>query len=266
MSESLLGKVSLVTGSTTGIGRGIAHGLARKGSSVILTVLIDESEAEGLLAEFQDNVNYSGKFHFIPSDFLEIEKVEQLSQDVLAKYPDGVDILVNNAGVPGRGLIENLSTKVWNDTLSVNLTAPFILTRAFFPMMKKRGWGRIINMASQMGQVGEVGKLAYCSTKSALIGFSRVVALEGAKSGVTCNAICPGFVDAPMCHSIIEKEATQRGLLFEDFKDEFPVDRCPIGRLTAISEIAELVTFLCSDAAASMTGSPIAIDGAYAAR
>ncbi|KAH9487910.1 hypothetical protein Btru_067434 [Bulinus truncatus] len=197
MAEHLLGKVCLVTGSTTGIGRGIAHGLASKGSSVILTGLIDETEIGGLLAEFQENASYKGKFHFIPSDFLEIEKVQKFCQDVLNEYPDGIDILVNNAGLPGRGLIENLSTQVWQDTISINLNAPFVLTRAFFPLMKKKGWGRIINMSSQMGQVGEVGKLAYCSTKSALIGFSRVVALEGAPFGITCNAICPGFVDAP---------------------------------------------------------------------
>ncbi|KAK6962786.1 3-oxoacyl-[acyl-carrier-protein] reductase FabG [Biomphalaria glabrata] len=266
MSESPSGKVALVTGSTSGIGLGIAHCLASKGCSVILTGLIDETLVPKLLAEFKGNTAYKGKFQFIASDFLEVEKVEKFSQDVLALYPDGVDILVNNAGVPGRGLIENLTTKVWQDTLAVNLTAPFVLTRTFFPLMKKRGWGRIINMSSQMGQLGELGKLAYCSSKSALIGFSRVVALEGAQHGVTCNAVCPGFVDAPMCHSFITQVATQQGLSLEDIKNDFLKDGTPIGRLIPISEVAGLVTFLCSDVASSITGSPIAIDGGYAAR
>uniref|UniRef100_A0A2C9LTQ0 3-oxoacyl-[acyl-carrier-protein] reductase n=1 Tax=Biomphalaria glabrata TaxID=6526 RepID=A0A2C9LTQ0_BIOGL len=265
MSVNLLGKLALVTGSTTGIGLGIAHSLASKGCSVILTGIIDQTLVSGLLSEFTRD-DYKGRVHFFPSDFLEIENVETFCQDVLALYPDGIDILVNNAGVPGRGLIENVTTKLWQDTISVNLNAPFVLTRAFFPLMKKRGWGRIINMSSQMGQVGEVGKLAYCTTKSALIGFSRVVALEGAQFGVTCNAICPGFVDAPMCHSIIEKQAMEKGITFEESKVDFLKERCPNRRLIPVSDITELISFLCSDAGSSMTGSPILVDGAYTAR
>uniref|UniRef100_A0A2C9L3I6 3-oxoacyl-[acyl-carrier-protein] reductase n=1 Tax=Biomphalaria glabrata TaxID=6526 RepID=A0A2C9L3I6_BIOGL len=137
MSDSLSGKVALVTGSTTGIGRGVAHCLASKGCAVILTGLIDETLVPKLLEEFTGS--YKGKFQFLPSDFLEAEKVESFCQDVLALYPDGVDILVNNAGVLGNGLVDDLTTKVWQETLAVNLTATFILTRAFFPLMKKRG-------------------------------------------------------------------------------------------------------------------------------
>ncbi|CAL1528603.1 unnamed protein product [Lymnaea stagnalis] len=261
---SLKGRLALVTGSTTGIGRGIAHGLAKRGCSVILTGLIKEEEIPGLLSEFQSK--YEGEFQFIPSDFLLGETTESFCKQVIAEYPGGVDILVNNAGLPGRGPIESLPFKVWNDTLAVNLTAPFLLTQTFFPLMKNKGWGRVINMASQMGLIGGDGKLAYCTTKAGLIGFSRVVALEGAQFGVTCNAICPGFVDAPMCHSMVEKEAALKGISFEQSKLEFAEQRTPMARLVTIDDLAELAVFLCSEAASCISGSPIPIDSANMAR
>ncbi|XP_059142047.1 D-beta-hydroxybutyrate dehydrogenase-like [Physella acuta] len=264
MAETLKGKVALVTGSTTGIGKGIAHCLASKGCSVVLTGLIEESKIEDFLQEFTSK--YNGEFKFIPGDFLETTKTEQFAKDVLDAYPDGVDILVNNAGLPGRGLLESFPTEVWLDTLAVNLTAPFILTRAFFPSMKKKGWGRVINMASQMGLIADPGKSAYCASKAGLIGFSRVVAIEGARFGVTCNAVCPGYVDAPMGLSQVEKLASETGMTVEESKAEFADKRTPMGRLIPISEVAELIAFLCSDSASSISGTPIPIDAANMAR
>uniref|UniRef100_A0A0B6ZQV8 3-oxoacyl-[acyl-carrier-protein] reductase n=2 Tax=Arion vulgaris TaxID=1028688 RepID=A0A0B6ZQV8_9EUPU len=261
---ALSGKVAVVTGSTSGIGRGIAQSLASKGCSIVLTGIATDQEVKDLLDEFRSQ--YSGTFHFIPGNLLETGSTEKFSQDVLTIYSNGIDILINNAGLPGRGPIETLSNEVWQQTLAVNLTAPFILTRAFFPLMKKKGWGRIVNMSSQMGLIADPEKSAYCASKAGLIGFSRVIALEGAQYGITCNAVCPGYADAPLGHSLIAKDAAQRGITFEQSKAEFAQQRIPTGHLVKISEIAELVAFLCLDSAASISGTPIPIDGANMAR
>jgi len=216
MSIDLKGKTALVTGSTTGIGKGIAHGLAKAGSSVVLTGLGTEKEIEDLLKEFRSQ--YKANFHFIPGDFTVTEKTEKFASDLLSLYPDGVDILVNNAGLLGEAFIEDLSTKMWLDTVAVNLTAPFILTRAVFPSMKRKRWGRIINIASQMGLIADPGNLVYCSTKAGLLGFARVAAIEGARFGITCNSVCPGYTDAPMSLSIVKREAAEKGITYDEAK------------------------------------------------
>ncbi|BFZ00206.1 hypothetical protein BsWGS_03245 [Bradybaena similaris] len=264
MAESLKGKVALVTGSSSGIGKGIAQVLASRGCSVVLTGLATDDGIQELLQEFKSQ--YKAAFHFVHGNLLETESTERLCTQVQAIYPDGIDILINNAGVPGRGLLESVSTDVWLQTLAVNLTAPFVLTRAFFPAMKRKGWGRIVNMSSQMGLIADPGKSAYCASKAGLIGFSRAVAIEGARYGITCNAVCPGYADAPMGLSLVAKDAEQRNISFEESKAIFASERIPTGRLVQISEIAELVAFLCSEAASSISGTPIPIDGANMAR
>ncbi|GFR96369.1 D-beta-hydroxybutyrate dehydrogenase [Elysia marginata] len=213
MESQLTGKIALVTGSTSGIGLCL---LASRGCSVVLTGLVSLEKGQEQVEEFTRK--YTGKFHFLEGDFSRSEEVEKLGQDVLSIYSDGIDILVNCAGIPGRSPIEQMTTEHWQMTMAINLTAPFLLTRSFFPSMKKKGWGRIINISSTMGLVAGYGKAAYCSTKSGLLGLTRVTALEGAPHGVTCNAICPSFTDAPMCYSIIEKDAKEQGISFEERK------------------------------------------------
>uniref|UniRef100_A0A0B6ZAR2 3-oxoacyl-[acyl-carrier-protein] reductase n=1 Tax=Arion vulgaris TaxID=1028688 RepID=A0A0B6ZAR2_9EUPU len=264
MTEGTKGKVALVTGSTTGIGRGIAHGLAKAGCSVVLTGLGTDKEIAELLTEFQSQ--YKGSFHFVPGDFIVTEKTEKFANDVLAIYPEGIDILVNNAGLLGEAPIEDLTTKMWLDTVAVNLTAPFILTRAFFPLMKKKHWGRIINIASQMGLIADPHNIVYCSTKAGLLGFSRVAAIEGAKFGITCNAVCPGYTDAPMSLSIVKREAAEKGITYEEAKAEFMNQRSPMGRFIPLQEVVDLVVYLSSNSASCISGSPIPIDAANMAR
>jgi len=254
----LTGKVSLVTGASTGIGLVIAHNLAARGSHCVLTGLCTQTEASDLVAEFKSK--YSGNFHFLHADLADTEQTEKLARDVIDIYPRGLDILINNAGIPLRGPIETLDVAEWQRSLTINLTAPFILIKAFLPHMKSNGWGRIIVMSSQMGLIGEVEKSNYCTVKAGLLGMCRAVALEAAEFGVTINPVCPGFVDAPMCHSQITKEAAIKGVSYEQAKADFATSRHPMKKLIPIQEVADLILFLCSDGASCMTGHPIPID------
>ncbi|GFO11753.1 3-hydroxybutyrate dehydrogenase [Plakobranchus ocellatus] len=282
MENQLSGKVALVTGSTSGIGKGIATLLASRGCSVVITGMVTQAEGEAQVQEFSQK--YPGKFHFVGADFLKTEEVEKLGQDVLGLYPDGIHILVNCAAIPGRSPIESMTTEHWQQTLnvnltapfilirtflpamtlraipgrspiesmttehwqqtlSVNLTAPFILIRTFLPAMKLRGWGRIVNICSTLSLIGAINKAAYCASKAGLLGLTRTTALEGAAHGVACNAICPSYTDAPMSLSIIEKEAQKDGIPLEEEKVQFAKRNLPVGRLIRVEEIAELVQF-----------------------
>ncbi|RUS85254.1 hypothetical protein EGW08_006955 [Elysia chlorotica] len=261
MEFQLAGKSALVTGSTSGIGMSIAHLLASRGCSVVITGVTTLEDGQKQVELFSRK--YTGQFHFVEGDFSKTEEVEKLGQNVLALYKDGIDILVNSAGVPGRSPIEEMTTEHWQLTMAINLTAPFLLTRTFLPAMKKKGWGRIINMSSAMALVAGYGKVAYCSSKAGLLGLTRVTALEGAPYGVTCNAICASFTDAPMCHSIIAKEAKELGVSFEERKETFAKENLPVGHLIPKVELAEIVGFLCSSNTSCLTGQPITIDGGF---
>lgn len=255
--ESMKGKVSLVTGATAGIGLGIAHTLASKGSSVVLHGICSEGEAELLIAEFTSK--YIGSFHFVPGDFGETGKTEQFAKDVLAIYPNGIDILISNAGISYRGPIETLLVSDWQKSFNINVTAAFILIKSFIPAMKQKGWGRIILMSSQLGLIGEVEKSNYCACKAALLGIAKAVALESAEYGVTCNPICPSYVDAPMFHGQIKKISEAQGISYEEAKAQ-TASRHPMNKLIPIQEVADLIGYLCSDSASCISGSPIPID------
>jgi len=256
--QSLSGKTGLVTGASTGIGLGISHTLASKGCSLVLTGLCGPDDAEVLLGAFRSK--YTGSFNFVYGDLRSTEETEKLARDVLEVYPKGIDILINNAGIPLRGPIETLSVSAWQDSLTVNLTAPFIFIKAFLPFMKANRYGRIVIMSSQMGIIAEKNKSNYCTVKAGLLGMCRAVALEGAEFGITCNPICPGFVDAPMCWSQVTKEAERKGVSFEQAKEEFALTRHPMKKLIPIQEVADLVTFLCGEGASCISGSPLSID------
>ncbi|XP_061194263.1 D-beta-hydroxybutyrate dehydrogenase-like [Saccostrea echinata] len=255
------GKVALVTGSTSGIGLGIARTLAKKGCTVILTGLADQTTIDDLVNEFKILCNERASF--LPCDMRSRDSVHQMYQEISKLYPDGVDILVNNAGINHVRPIEEFPDEKWDEMISIMLSSPFDLIKYFISGMKRKRWGRIINISSMMGLISQPGKAVYSAAKSGLIGLSRGVALEGAPFGVTCNAICPGYVYTavtdPQVRAFQEKEGIST---FEEAKDKF-FSRAPTGKAVEVEQICDLVAFLCTSGANSMTGSPIVIDGGF---
>ncbi|XP_063426003.1 D-beta-hydroxybutyrate dehydrogenase-like [Mytilus trossulus] len=252
------GKVAVVTGSTTGIGLGIARHLANLGCNVILTGLGGATLIDGLVEEFTRK--YAGKTYFVACDLTKEDEINTFCSNICSIFPEGIDILVNNAGIQFTASIENYPLDTWNNMMAVGLTAPFLLIQEFLPKMKKKGWGRIVNMASMMGIISGPELAAYSACKSALIGLTKGVALEAARHGVTCNVVCPGYSDAPIFYHKIEKHAAANSLSFDCAKGELFSTLNPHKKPITVQEIAELVSFLCTSGADSMTCSPILMD------
>ncbi|XP_067668753.1 D-beta-hydroxybutyrate dehydrogenase-like isoform X2 [Haliotis asinina] len=255
------GKVALVTGSTSGFGLGIANQLAAKGCSIILTGLGSQELIDSIVNDFKSK--YTSRVDFVPVDLRTTESVQGFCDKVTSLYPNGVDILVNNAGTIYNAPVEELPLDKWNDVMTVSVTSPFLLIKHFLPGMKRKGWGRIINMSSQMGVISLAGRSAYCASRSGLIGLSRCVALEAAPYGITCNAICPGFANAPMSHGLIRDYANKNNLTFDEAMQVFVEKNNPTKKPVEINEICGLVEFLCSSSACNMTGAPILVDAGF---
>lgn len=258
-------RVALVTGSTSGIGLGVADHLAAKGCNIILTGLGDQDVIDNIVAEFKrkyENI----KIDYVPCDLLKPEEIIEFCKTVKNLYPDGVDILVNNAGIQYTALIEDYPKDKWDMMIGVTLTAPYMLIKEFVPDMKRKGWGRIINMSSQMGIISAVEKAPYSAAKAGLIGLTKGVALETAAHGVTCNAICPGFTDAPMFQNQINTYAKKHNMSYDQARTEIFTTAQPNKKPVTIDEISELAVFLCSSGADSITGSSLVIDGGFTAR
>nr|MBA3777567.1 3-hydroxybutyrate dehydrogenase [Betaproteobacteria bacterium] len=202
----LKGKAAIVTGSTSGIGLGIARALAGQGASVLLNGFGDTGEIEklrsGLAGEFKVKVAFSGA---------DMSKPEQVAAMVAqcAKELGGVDVLVNNAGIQHTATIEDFPPEKWEQVIAINLSSNFYAIRAALPQMKKRNWGRIINIASAHGLVASANKVAYVAAKHGVVGLTKVVALETARTGITCNAICPGWVLTPLVQKQIDDWAAR---------------------------------------------------------
>ncbi|XP_060080373.1 D-beta-hydroxybutyrate dehydrogenase-like [Ylistrum balloti] len=257
---SMQGKVAVVTGSTSGIGYGIATALASRGCSLIITGLADQATIDQVITTLKSD--YKVEATFVPGDLRSVTSIENFCKQVLELYPTGVDILINNAGVQHLDLVEDYPTEKWDMMVAVSLSAPFHLMKAFLPGMKTKGWGRIVNMSSQMGMISGPGKAPYSAVKAGLIGLAKGVALEGAAHGITCNCICPGFADAPIFNRTAEKMAKEQNITTEEaLRRGFAKN--PTGKPVTISEIAELAMFMCSDAGASMTGSAVLMDAGF---
>lgn len=257
-------RVAFVTGSTSGIGLGIAHRLATSGCDVIFTGIAEKEVIAGILQDFAKK--YTGKFHFVDGDLRKDEEIAKLCDRIIQIYPEGIDILVNNAGFQHISPIDEYPIDVWHDMVAVHLTAAFLMIRYFLPYMKKKGWGRIVNTSSQMGLISTPGKAPYSAVKAALIGLTKGTALESAECGVTCNAICPGFVETDLLKHQIVKWAKEEGKTFDEKREEFFATSHPTKKPVTVEQVAGLVGYLCSDEAASTTGSALSIDGGYTAR
>ncbi len=260
---SLKGKVALVTGSTSGIGLGIAHALAAQGADIMMNGFGDAAAIERLrqetAARFGVRVAYSGADISKPA---EIEAMVAATQQQLG----ALDILVNNAGIQFVAPIEAFPPEQWDRVIAINLSGVFHATRAAIPGMKQRGWGRIINIASAHGLVASAQKVAYVAAKHGVVGMTKVAAVELAGSGITANAICPGWVLTPLVEKQLQDRAQREGMTVEAVRHDFLAEKQPLVEFTTPEQIGALAAFLCSDAAATITGAPLSIDGGWVAQ
>ena len=259
----LKGKSAIVTGSTSGIGLGIARALAAQGCNVMLNGFGDASQVEtlraGLAAEHKITALYSSADMSKP---LEVAAMV----DQAARRFGSVDVLVNNAGIQHVAPVEQFPVEKWDQILAINLSSAFHAIRSALPVMKTRKWGRIINIASAHGLVASPFKSAYVAAKHGLVGLTKTVALETAGTGITCNAICPGFVLTPLVEKQIEDHVRTRGIAREEAINNVILERQPSKAFVKIDEIAALAVFLAGDLAASITGAAYSIDGGWTAQ
>jgi 3-hydroxybutyrate dehydrogenase len=257
---SLEGKVALVTGSTSGIGLGVARALAGAGSDIMLNGFGDRQEIEtlreGLAREFSVTVEYDGADLTVPAQVTAIVAETQRTLGSL-------DILVNNAGVQFVAPIEEFPDEKWDHIIALNLSAVFHAMKAAIPGMKANQWGRIINIASAHGLVASPYKVAYVAAKHAVVGATKVAALELANDGITVNAICPGWALTPLVEQQLRDRAKEAGTDVAIETDKLLREKQPMLKFTSPESIGAMAVFLCSDAAETITGAPISIDGGW---
>jgi 3-hydroxybutyrate dehydrogenase len=259
----LKGKTALVTGSTSGIGLAIARALAQEGANIVLNGFGDKAAIEnirsGIEKDFGVKARYSAADMTKPAEIADMVRSAEKELGTL-------DVLVNNAGIQHVANIEDFPIEKWDAIIAINLSSSFHTIRAAVPGMKKRGWGRIINIASAHGLVASTQKVAYVAAKHGLVGLTKVVAMETANAGVTCNAICPGWVLTPLVQQQIDARAKASGKSVHDEEIALLSEKQPMHQFTKPESIGALTVFLCSDSAATITGSAYSIDGGWVAQ
>lgn len=256
-------KVAIVTGSTSGIGLGIARELARLGADLVLNGFGDASEIEAIRKGIEHD--HSVRAVYDGADMSKPDAVRGLIAATVEKF-DRLDILVNNAGIQFTAPVDELPTAKWDAILGINLSAAFHAIAIAVPQMKKQRWGRIVNIASTHGLVASTHKAAYVAAKHGLVGLTKVVGLETAGSGVTCNAVCPGWVRTPLVEKQISDMAAQRGISQKQAAEELLSEKQPSLDFVSPEQLGGTVTFLCSPAADQITGTAISVDGGWTAR
>jgi 3-hydroxybutyrate dehydrogenase len=254
---------AIVTGSTSGIGWGIAQALASAGAAVMLNGFGDAKAIDELRDTLAARSGAQVRYH--GADVSKAGEVAQLVHDTERAF-GGVDILVNNAGIQFVSPIDEFPDEQWTAINDVILTASYHAIKAVLPGMKRRNWGRIVNVASAHGLVASPFKSAYVAAKHGQIGLTKTVALELAETGITCNAICPGYVRTPLVEAQIGSQAKVHGLPRERVIREIILAAQPSKRFVEVDEVAALAVFLCGESARSITGAAIAIDGGWTAR
>jgi 3-hydroxybutyrate dehydrogenase len=259
----LKGKTALVTGSTSGIGLATARAFAQAGANIMLNGFGDagtiEKERAGLEKDFGIKARYSGA---------DMSKPAEISAMIATTEKEfgALDILINNAGIQFVANIEDFPVDRWDAVIAINLSSAFHTIRAALPGMKKRQWGRIINIASAHGLVASAQKVAYVAAKHGIVGMTKVVAIETANAGVTCNAICPGWVLTPLVQKQIADRAKATNMPVKEAELELLSEKQPMHQFTKPESIGALAVFLSSDAAATITGSAYSIDGGWVAQ
>jgi 3-hydroxybutyrate dehydrogenase len=255
----LNGKTALVTGSTSGIGLGIAKSLAKQGANVILNGFGDVDGAKAELAKLGAKVGYHG------ADMSKPAEIEAMMAYAAAEF-GGVDILVNNAGIQHVAPIESFPIEKWDAIIAINMSATFHAMRLAIPGMRAKNWGRVISIASAHGLVGSAQKVAYVAAKHGVVGITKVVALETATTGITVNAICPGWVLTPLVQKQIDDRAANGKITVEQATKELLGEKEPSLQFTTPEQLGELAVFMCSPAADNIRGVAWAADGGWTAQ
>ena len=254
----LKGKTALVTGSTSGIGLGIAQALAQQGADLILNGFGDPAPALALI----QSLGVKAMHH--PADMSKPREIEAMM--AFAQTQGGVDILVNNAGIQHVAPVEDFPLDKWDAIIAINLSSAFHTTRLAIPTMRQRNWGRILNIASAHGLVASAQKSAYVTAKHGLVGFTKSIALETATTGVTVNAICPGWVLTPLVQKQIDDRAAREGISVEKAKTDLLAEKQPSLQFTTPEELGGLAVFLCSPQANNVRGVAWNVDGGWVAQ
>jgi 3-hydroxybutyrate dehydrogenase len=259
MMKMLEGKTALVTGSTSGIGLGIAIALAEQGANIIMNGFGEKDAAIAQVKALGVDVEYHG------ADMSKASEIEDMMKFADKRF-GGVDILVNNAGIQHVANIEDFPVDRWDAIIAINLTSAFHTTRLAMPVMKQRNWGRIINMASVHGLVASAQKSAYVAAKHGIVGLTKVTALETAQTGITCNAICPGWVLTPLVQKQVDARAEKEKVSNEEAKKLLLSEKQPSGEFVTPEQLAALAVFFCSPAATQIRGVAWNMDGGWAAQ
>jgi 3-hydroxybutyrate dehydrogenase len=259
----LQGKCALVTGSTSGIGLGVAKCLAAQGAHVVLNGF---GEVDGPKAE----VAAAGRAHGVRVGYHGADMSKPAEIAALMAYAEaefgGVDVLVNNAGIQHVANVEDFPVGKWDAIIAINLSSAFHTTRLAIPGMRRKGWGRVINIASAHGLVASAGKSAYVAAKHGIVGFTKATALETATTGITVNAICPGWVLTPLVQQQIDARAEKENIPLAQASRDLLAEKQPSLQFTTPEQLGELAVFLCSEAAANVKGQAWAVDGGWTAQ
>jgi 3-hydroxybutyrate dehydrogenase len=259
----LSGKTALVTGSTSGIGLGIARSLAEQGANIVFNGFGDAQQIEKLYTDIGSEFGVQTAYH--NADMSKPAEIEAMMKFATERF-GGVDILVNNAGIQHVATVDEFPPEKWDAIIAINLTSAFHTTRLALPGMKQKNWGRIINLASVHGLVGSSGKSAYVAAKHGLVGFTKVTALELAQTGVTCNAICPGWVLTPLVQKQVDDRAARDGLSNDAARKALLAEKQPSGEFVTPAELGALAVFFCSPAGDQVRGVAWNMDGGWAAQ
>ena len=256
------GRTAVVTGSTSGIGLGIARALAGEGANILLNGFGDAAAIEAARNGIEREFDVTCRYH--PADMTKPAEIAAMIAHAEAQF-GSVDVLVNNAGIQFVSPVEDFPVAKWDAIIAINLSSAFHSVRAAVPGMKRRGWGRIINVASAHALVASPFKSAYVAAKHGIAGFTKSVALELATQGITINAICPGYVWTPLVEKQIPDTMAARGMTKEQVIEEVMLKAQPTKQFVTIDEVAALALYLASDAAKGMTGSMLSLDGGWTA-
>ncbi len=255
---TLSGKTAVITGSNSGIGLGIAEELARAGANVVLNSFTDSKEDHALAEKI-------GRAHGVTARYIKADMSKAGECRKLIEAAGACDILVNNAGIQHVAAIEDFPVEKWDAIIAINLTSAFHTTAMALPMMRKAGWGRVVNIASAHGLTASPYKSAYIAAKHGIVGLSKTTALETAGQGITCNAICPGYVLTPLVEAQIPDQMKSHKMDRETVISEVMLARQPSKEFATTGQIGGTVAFLCSPAADQITGTTISVDGGWTA-